>query len=821
MSIVRIPVIYLAAFTILTCRPALAAGPIRIVDNGTPLATIVVPDSCDAQTKAVADMLVRYVKESSGAELPVFAEDDSETAGQPITIHVGLDTYATGLNLELDKLDDDGFVIRGLDDNHLVIAGSTPHGTEFGVCEFLERYLGVRWLMPGTAGTDVPEHKTIEIPLENVRQEPVFFSRLFSGLSGAHSTWAQRNRMHGRVQFHHNLQRLIAPEKYAETHPEFFPIRNGKRYIPPNSNTHGWQPCFSAPGLAEEAAKTIIAFFDEHPEAESYSLGVVDSSGHCECEKCQAQDTGELNFIGRRDCSDRYYGWCNQVVERVLQKHPDKWFGCLAYSEVAQAPSRVQVNPRIIPYMTYDRMKWIDAELEADGKRMTEVWQAASPVLGWYDYIYGSAYCVPRVWFHKMADYYRYAQAHGVRALYAEAYPNWGEGPKLYVSLKLQWDPNRDVDELLREWYVRTVGPDAAGDLAAYYALWEDFWTRRILDSKWFSKGGQYLAFNNPGYLADVTQEDIAKSRKLLESVLAKTKTPKQRARAELLMLAFAYYEASALAFAGDRRAEDLAVASEADALNVLDEAGRCLEMARKRQRLVAEVFPKHRELMHLIDFNRYPLLRGDAWGAGLIWTVFDWADRSRPVRERLRQLADSPGAASLSAKTMLMTLEAPADSLVNSPSFDDAEGKWPAGWSPWVKWGVGSMAISPKAARTGKYGVLCKGMKRGGPLQTVAFSPDCYAALASIRVPQAPQGNATITLSITPLDEQNANLPAVSTMVRAKAGDWTRVAAAGEIPAEIDGKRVKSLRLIVVVDGFEPDEEIHIDDLTMFKIVK
>lgn len=161
---------------------------------------------------------------------------------------------------------------------------------------------------------------------------------------------------------------------------------------------------------------------------------------------------------------------------------------------------RVAINPRIIPYMTYDRMKWIDAELAADGKRITEAWQAASPVLGWYDYIYGSAYCVPRVWFHLMSDYYRYARNHGVRAMYAEAYPNWGEGPKLYVSLKLQWNPDRDVDELLREWYVRAVGPDAAGDLADYYADWEDFWTLRSS-----SRNGSPRAGNTCGSTAPRT----------------------------------------------------------------------------------------------------------------------------------------------------------------------------------------------------------------------------------------------------------------------------------------------------------------------------
>lgn len=803
----------------LACRPGLANEPIRIVDDGAARAAVVVPSGCPGQTKAAAELLVRYVQESSGAELSLLSEEHANEDGKPVTIHVGADAYVKQLELRLDQLDDDGFVIRGVDKQNIVLAGPTPYGTEFSVCEFLERYLGVRWLMPGPEGTDVPARKNIDVPLAEVREEPAFFSRLFSGLSGPQVTWARRNRMHGRVQFHHNLQRLVAPEKYGETHPEFFPIRDGKRYIPPDSHTHGWQPCFSAPGLAEEAAKTICAYFDEHPDATSYSLGVVDSSGHCECEQCQARDPKEKNFLGRRDCSDRYYGWCNQVVQRVLKKHPDKWFGCLAYSEVAQPPSRVQLNPRIIPYMTYDRMKWIDPELEADGKHMTEAWQEASPVLGWYDYIYGSAYCVPRVWFHLMSDYYRYAREHGVRALYAEAYPNWGEGPKLHVSLKLQWDPDQDVDELLREWYVRAVGPDAADDLAAYYAHWENFWTRRILESEWFTKSGQYLRFYNPGYLADVTAEDISKSRRLLENVLQKAGTPKQKARAELLMLAFEYYEASAVAYAGRGRAEELTVGNAADAVSILDEAERRLAMARKRQRLVTEVFPKHRELLHPIDFDRYPMLRGDSWGTGLIWTVFDWAKRNEQVRQRLARLTETSEAASLPAKTMLMMLDDNSRSLAENPSFEAEDGKWPADWSRWVKWGIGAISSSPRAAHSGESGVLCQGVKRGGPLQTVPFYPGRYGAVASVRVPQAPRGNATITLSITPLDESGANLPDVSTTVRAKPGDWKQIAAAGEIPAEINEKTVKSLRLIVVVDGFESDEEVHLDDMALFKL--
>ena len=47
-------------------------------------------------------------------------------------------------------------MIHGVDPSQVIIAGPTPYGTEFGVYEFLERYVGVRWLMPGPDGEDVP-----------------------------------------------------------------------------------------------------------------------------------------------------------------------------------------------------------------------------------------------------------------------------------------------------------------------------------------------------------------------------------------------------------------------------------------------------------------------------------------------------------------------------------------------------------------------------------------------------------------------------------------------------------------------------------------
>ncbi len=798
---------------------ALAAS-LTIVQDGRPRAAIVVAPEASQQVQEAAKLLSEYVKQSSGAELAVVTPDQAPAA--LVRLHVGPSQYVDGLGLKYQELDDDGFVLQGLDGQNFVIVGPTDYGTEFGVYEFLERYVGVRWLLPGEHGTDVPAHRTIAVPSDEVRQEPAFFSRLFSGLrGGVQGTWARRNRMHGRVSFHHNLINLLPPEKYTKTHPEFFPLRNGKRFLPATNHTHGWQPCFTAPGIVEEFVKNICEYFEQHPEATSCSLGVNDSSGHCECDNCQARDPGGNNFLGRRDVSDRYFEWANKVVEGVLQKYPDKVFGCLAYSEVAEPPKRVKVHPRIIPYMTYDRMKWIHPEVRAAGHAATEAWQKASPTLGWYDYIYGTPYCLPRVYFHEMAKYYRYGHRHGVRCLYAEAYPNFGEGPKLYVSLKLQWNPFQSEDELLAEWFHRCAGPGAQ-DLAAYYRIWEDFWTKRILDSPWFSVGGQYLSFGTPGYLALVTRQDITKSRALLESALAKAATPEQKARVGLLMRAFEYYEASALAYLGDQTAPTTVVRTEEQALQSLNQAEECLRMAEKRRHLALEVFPKDPVLVNPLGIDRYGALSGKNWGAGAMWRVFDWAAKPESkVRARVRELAQSSDSKAVrdAAQTMLLLLDSSVKPLSKNPSVEEGEGNTAPPWSFWVKWGTGSMKATAERAHTGKRSILCHGMKRGGPNQTLQVPPGRYAATAFVYIPEGQDSKGTAELSVTLRNAQGRNLPSPSTTICPPPGQWSIIATSADVPVKVGKDEVKSVMLIVVVNGFKPDEKIYLDDIALYRL--
>ncbi len=534
------------------------AATVAVVRGGKALARVLLPKGASKAVQDAAALLVDCVCQRTGATLEVAVEPAPAAPGLT-DIHCGVTAAAGNLDLGLDGLDDDGFTIAFPGNRGIVLAGVTDWGTEYAVYEFLERYAGVRWLLPGPAGEHVPAAPDLIVPAVAVRAQPAFRHRLFSGLGKAESAehrgeqalWARRNRMHDRVQFHHNLWRLFLPEDVTAVHPDFYPVLDGKRFLPvPAAGKTtaqdvqaqvSWQPCFTAPGSVEAAVRNITEYFAKNPLATSYSLGINDTNRYCTCPACEARDGGRVNVIGVRDVSASYYTWCNAIAAGVRARYPDKWLGLLAYNGAYSPPAGLRLDERLVPFITYDRMKWSDAELERLGHQHTEQWAAAAAVLGWYDYIYGGQfYLMPRVYMHHMAGYVRYGYEHGVRHYYAEAYPSadWHEGPKLYVALKLLWDPYLDVEALLQDWYTAAVGPDAAPALARYFAFWEDFWTRRVLQTDWFRGNGnrQYLDFGSTGYAEALTREDLGLCAQALEEAVARAPEGPCRQRARIFL---------------------------------------------------------------------------------------------------------------------------------------------------------------------------------------------------------------------------------------------------------------------------------------------
>jgi len=523
---------------------ALHPKPLVIVNNHKPKAVIVLPDSTNKQLKNSATILQNYILQSTDALLPITTQANRRF----ISIHIGATSYVKSKRISIKNLDEDGFILQQLDDNNFIIIGGSDWGTEFGVYSFLERYVGVVWLMPTTIGADIPKQATIKLPGKKVIDSPAFLSREVSPLyvlnKDAQPDWARFNRLRGRIAFHHNLLNLVDPKQFFKNNPEFYPKKKDQKEI---LEGYKWQPNFSAPGIVDSASRKIVEYFYRNPTIKSYSLGINDVTDFDQSPASLARRNGRKNFLGFEDVSDDYFKWVNEVVEKVATIYPTKKFGLLAYINVASPPSpKIGVHRSVIPFLCYERMRWADVSLSNQGQQLTKEWGKMCSSLGWYDYAYGLDYLVPRVWFHTMQQYLKWGHQHRVKYYYAELYPNWGEGPKSWILGKLLWNPNQNVDSLLNIWYERTAGKIAAPKLKEFYATWEDFWTRDIFKSKWNHSKNTYLPYFDLSYLDDVPNEYIRRSDLLMEEAYNLAGTPIQKARVSKLREMWRLYKIAA-----------------------------------------------------------------------------------------------------------------------------------------------------------------------------------------------------------------------------------------------------------------------------------
>ncbi len=476
----RYPAICLALL-IMATAPCLGAS-FPVLD-GSDQAVIVHQRDARAQAVQAYRELAQYLEMSTGRTFVVKNERDFDAATDRLPIHVGMTREARrALGREIRHLDRDAYMVV-VEEDRVMLAGPTPWATFWAVCQFLEDYVGVRWLIPGPLGIDVPQHQSITAPVEKRVFSPTILSRLWSGVQYDQG-WSLRQRIHARYHFHHNLLNIFPRELFDED-PDLFPMHGDKRYKPGEVD-HAWQPCMTNPRGIQRSADAARKAFAENPDLESYSYGINDGQGYCECPDCKAVSrpvepwhgfSGEQSYL--------YYSWLNQVAENLEADYPDKMLGCLAYSAVILPPPGLKLHRNIIPYFTSNRADYFDPKFRGQDLHLLRWWSRNAEQMGIYDYAYGVGFAVPRIYNHLFQDAVKFAVAHNVRGFYAEVYPNWGlDGHKLYVMSRIVWDPNVDVDRLTDEWNERMFR-EAAEPMKKYWALAEKTWAAQEGSGHW------------------------------------------------------------------------------------------------------------------------------------------------------------------------------------------------------------------------------------------------------------------------------------------------------------------------------------------------
>ena len=470
----------LLSLALFWCACQLGAAPLPIVKDGkSPYCIVVNPAGPEAAVWAASD-LQTYIRKATGADLPVVRP---EKRGARPAFLIGFDkvTAPEGFRVRTDGNDirisgDDTAGSLGL---HWANGART--GSWYGVCDFLEKQLGIRWFMPGEQGEYVPVRSSWSVPELDYGDAPRFeYRRLnyqtFPWMSKEqireNQLFARRNRGgNAHVwQGAHSWRKHLRGEDYFAEHPEYFALVGGRRL---GVNIHGLQICTTNPAALDQLAANLIADAKKFKKPVMISLTPNDGGNLCECPACQALDDG-IRPDGSRIMTTRMITYANEMAQRITRIVPDQKLGLYAYSFYAESVGKLKIHPAVtvmevlndtgLNYYRADQRERHLGNLKGWRERLNKLYFYTHP-----DGIGGLE--LPCCQFDNISMLFDNLYAAGVTGIDINNKPSYGASAlNNYFYLKYAWggikDRRKFYDETLRDCY----GPVGAPVMKAYFA---------------------------------------------------------------------------------------------------------------------------------------------------------------------------------------------------------------------------------------------------------------------------------------------------------------------------------------------------------------
>ena len=451
-----------------------------------------------------AQELQNYIQKTTGAELPIEKETAQVTLGGKY-ISIGETTLAAAL--DTSNLNLDGFRLK-TEGKTLLIKGQRDRGTLYGVYDFLEKFLCVRFV---TCEYEyVPKTEFLSLRALDIKEIPAFEVRSHHVKTMWDSAFAAKMRMvspqiktaEGSAKYGgtfardwsddmHTYKVLMPYEKYGAEHPEWF----SEPKTLPTGKVH-WQPAWSSglkdDGTIDEKDGTLIKELIEQvklillqkPDIRYVSMGQNDNHNISMREDCVRQ---RKLFGG--------HGGHQIVFVNAVAKEIKKWmaergdnrelsFVVYAYLETYYSPKKV-VNGEIVPFckevIARDDVIVMIAPYEAsynESLKAKEIndfnYMYSMEIMGWtkvckhlfifdYDVNFSdipswypnTEVLVPNLLFYKEI---------GVNGIFSNGATGKSHYQTLlhtYVFSKLYWSPNQDINELISEFNYMFFGAEA------------------------------------------------------------------------------------------------------------------------------------------------------------------------------------------------------------------------------------------------------------------------------------------------------------------------------------------------------------------------
>ncbi|MFA6816044.1 MAG: DUF4838 domain-containing protein [Lentisphaeria bacterium] len=470
-------------------------------DTGKPYKEIVVAADAADSVKLAAKEFQKFTAELCKADLKIVPK-----ATQFPVIFVGESPELEKRGMNAEKLPSEGYQIQTGDDflaifgrdykgkpllgpinpwravevynAELKLCAFGEAGTLTGVYEFLRKVGNVRFYLPGDLGTVVTPVENLKVPKIDIVGHPKanyrypWFSMLANNPDGA--LWARRVGFGGKapIMIIHSYSRF---QKYRESHPEYFAMADGKRAFGSEcvADGHG-HLCLTNPAVIEQWAKNIIEYFEKNPQIDVYPLAPNDGLTRiCECENCQKELRPEAGDSGI--FSYHIWNFTQKVAALVAKRFPNKYVGCLAYEKYRSPPKEIAYMPNVAIMFCNWRSKLVNPIEEAKLHHEIEMWSKKVDrvyLWSWYldhwlpwtnlpvvqteniekqlKYLFKNPkYCGEFIESEDQNQNFNKMQTPGMQHL------------NLYVTARLYWNANLNVDAVIDEYCQLFYGPAA------------------------------------------------------------------------------------------------------------------------------------------------------------------------------------------------------------------------------------------------------------------------------------------------------------------------------------------------------------------------
>lgn len=498
---------------------------LTLVEEGRPLATIVLPAVPDAWTKVAATWLQDYVQRITGAQLPIVNEGGA-TSG--LIVSIGHTDLAAQAKVAQDdwKWDTARMVVRnnvlfliGRDDllgknsqkeasaanEALQSRAPGARGTCKAVASFLEDQCGVHWFLPVADGEWVPKQSSLAVPRNLDRTVVPVFAYSAGDLYGVGTPASFANNFRSALRLRsyggHSYYDWVPAEKYFKDHPEYFALINGKR------TAEGNHLCSSNPDVRDILIRRIREEFDAGYDW--VQLGQEDNYSRCQCAECESidryrdglppdwyemYDQEGFERLRKSPC-ERLLLLHKAVADAALESHPDKTVHLLVYRQTLVPSERFEsFGPNVVGEMCNINPQAI---IPWNGKV-----RAYTAYLYWFDVSLGlgmGLHTTPR----QAAERIRYLRDENFIGIYQIPNTNWGLlGPVYWTIAKSMGNPDLNPDELV-EQYCRGVFEEAAPAMLQFFKL---LYERDVVAVERSSAAEQHLFYHPPSLCVRLEQ---------------------------------------------------------------------------------------------------------------------------------------------------------------------------------------------------------------------------------------------------------------------------------------------------------------------------